>query len=180
MVNPSKTNCFFNIPVKSGFAGNFRAHLELLQQRLRACQGHNPLQQIPCGAHARGRRASTSKSFQADLFFINCKLRLQKRLMKTYDLFKQKSRKSARALLLNPSNTHCPSTFLSNGASRANFARTSNSFDRFRAPATATIPVKKTVRGTCARRRVVVGMSKSFNNDRAHAKGYPNTGRVHV
>ena len=58
-------------------------------------------------------------------------------------LFTPKNRNSARALLLNPSNTNCVSTFLSNGASRATFARTSNSFDRFRAPARATIPCKK-------------------------------------
>ena len=37
---------FFNIPIKRGFEGNFCAHLELLQQRLRACEGHHPLQKI--------------------------------------------------------------------------------------------------------------------------------------
>ena len=72
-----KNQWFFNIPVKWGFAGNFCAHLELLQQRLRACQGHNPCQIIPCGAHARGRRARMSKSSRNHVFFNSFKIRFQ-------------------------------------------------------------------------------------------------------
>ena len=53
---------FFNIPIKRGFEGNFCAHLELLQQRLRACEGHHPLQKMTRGPHARGRRARAPRN----------------------------------------------------------------------------------------------------------------------
>ena len=67
---------FFNNPIKGGFEGNFCAHLELLQQRLRACEGHHPLQKMTRGAHARGRRARTSKSFQTQCDFNTISLLL--------------------------------------------------------------------------------------------------------
>ena len=78
-----KNHWFFNIPVQRGFAGNFRAHLELLRPR---SQSHHPCQIIPCGPHARVRRASMSKSLKNNLFlkgsasareqkFQNCSMR---------------------------------------------------------------------------------------------------------
>ena len=54
-----KNHWFFNIPVQRGFAGNLRAHLELLRSR---SQGHHPCQIIPCGAHARVVASSSTSS----------------------------------------------------------------------------------------------------------------------
>ena len=54
-----KNHWFFNIPVQRGFAGNFRAHLELLRSR---SQGHHPCQIIPCGPHARVVASSSASS----------------------------------------------------------------------------------------------------------------------
>ena len=64
-----KNQWFFNIPVKGAFAGNFRARGELLQRHSRARQGHNPCQIIPCGPHARGRRARCRNPYKNHWFF---------------------------------------------------------------------------------------------------------------
>jgi hypothetical protein len=71
---------FFDIPIQRGFEGNFCAHLELLQQRLRACEGHHPLQKMTQSAHRRGRRARMSKSFQTHCGFNNFKMRCQENI----------------------------------------------------------------------------------------------------
>ena len=63
--------------------------------------------------------------------------------MKTHHFLIQTFRTSAPARMLNPSKTNGFSTFLSNGASRATFALTSNCFNNVCAPARATIPCKK-------------------------------------
>ena len=42
LAEPLKNQRLFNIPVKGGFAGNSRARVELIQQRSRARQKHNP------------------------------------------------------------------------------------------------------------------------------------------
>ena len=63
--------------------------------------------------------------------------------MKTQHFLIQQFLKSAPARMLNPSKTNGFSTFLSNGASRATFALTSNCFNNVCAPARATIPCKK-------------------------------------
>ena len=60
--------------------GLLRATFELLQQRLRACEGHHPLQKMTRGAHARGRRARTSKSCQTHCDFNNFKMRCQENI----------------------------------------------------------------------------------------------------
>ena len=76
----------------------------------------------------------------------------------------QNSKKSARALLPNPSKTIGFSTFLSNGPSSAPFARTAISFNNVCAPARgAQSLAKNTMRGTCAR------------PPRAHVETFPNT-----
>ena len=72
-----KNQWFLNIPVKVAFTGHFRAHVELTQQLPRACPRRHPCQIIPCGAHARGRRARMSKSLQTHWFFNNFNIRLQ-------------------------------------------------------------------------------------------------------
>ena len=64
-----KNQWFLNIPVKVAFTGHFRAHVELPQHLPRSCPRRHPCQIIPCGAHARGRRARMSKSFQTHWFF---------------------------------------------------------------------------------------------------------------
>ena len=71
---------FFDIPIQRGFEGNFCAHLELLQQRLRACEGHHPLQKMTPSAHRRGRRARMSKSFQTHCHFNTFKMRCQENI----------------------------------------------------------------------------------------------------
>ena len=77
--NPSKTLCFFNIPVKWAFVGTICAYCDLVQQRLRACQGgHYPLQKKMRDARARPPRAHVeilpkplvSQGFQ-DRIFLN-------------------------------------------------------------------------------------------------------------
>ena len=64
-----KNQWFFNIPVKVAFTGNFRVHVDPTQHLPRSCPRRHPCQIIPCGAHARGRRARVSKSFQTHWFF---------------------------------------------------------------------------------------------------------------
>ena len=63
-----KNQWFFNIPVKVAFTGHFRVHVEPTQHLPRSCPRRHPCQIIPCGAHARGRRARMSKSFQNHWF----------------------------------------------------------------------------------------------------------------
>ena len=60
--------------------GLLRATFELLQQRLRACEGHHPLQKMTQSAHRRGRRARMSKSFQTLSDFNNFKMRCQENI----------------------------------------------------------------------------------------------------
>ena len=62
---------FLNISVKRAFASNFFTCFELLQQRLRTCQGHHPCQIIPCGTHSFFLRARTPKSSKTIGFLKN-------------------------------------------------------------------------------------------------------------
>ena len=73
---------FFDIPIQRGFEGNFCAHLELLQQRLRACEGHHPLQKMTQSAHRRGRRARMCVSYvSCTICFIRNKCQRQHRVV---------------------------------------------------------------------------------------------------
>ena len=82
---------FFDIPIQRGFEGNFCAHLELLQQRPRACEGHHPLQKMTPSAHRRGRCARMSKSFQTHCHFNTFQMRSQENIWKLMTFSSKKS-----------------------------------------------------------------------------------------
>ena len=97
-----KNQWFFNIPVKGAFAGNFRARVELLQRHSRACQGRHPCQIIPCGPHARGRRARCRNPKKNNSFSIISTSEFNKTYENTILSHRRTSDKSARAHLLKP------------------------------------------------------------------------------
>ena len=55
-----KHTTFSTFLSKRAFVSNFFTCFELLQQRLRTCQGQHPCQIIPCGTHSFFLRARTS------------------------------------------------------------------------------------------------------------------------
>ena len=71
LADSQETQHFLNISVKRAFASNFFRCFELLQQRLRTCQGHHPCQIIPCGTHSFFLRARTPKSSKTNGFLKN-------------------------------------------------------------------------------------------------------------
>ena len=68
---PRKHTTFSTFLSKRAFASNFFRCFELLQQRLRTCQGHHPCQIIPCGTHSFFLRARTPKSSKTNGFLKN-------------------------------------------------------------------------------------------------------------
>ena len=141
---PRKHTTFSTFLPKRAFASNFFMCFELLQQRLRTCQGHHPCQIIPCGAHSFFLCARTPKSSKTNGFFF---LRiLAPRIIKSHESHRRSSKKTCK----NFQNLHPRVlsesykiivflTFMSHELARATFARSFNAVARLPG---ATIPCK--------------------------------------
>ena len=138
-----KPNTFLNISVKRAFASNFFTCFELLQQRLRSCQGHQPCQIIPCGAHSFFLCARTPKSSKTNGFFF-------KNFSTAYHKITRIAPQVLEKHLHEFSNLHPRalsesyktigfSTFMTQELARATFARSFNAVARLPG---ATIPCK--------------------------------------
>ena len=81
---------FFDIPIRRGFEGNFCAHLELLQQRLRACEGHHPLQKNDTKCTSPRPPRAHVEILPNTLWFQQFQDAMSRKHMKTYDFLIQK------------------------------------------------------------------------------------------
>ena len=154
---PRKHTTFSTFLSKRAFASNFFTCFELLQQRLRTCQGHHPCQIIPCGTHSFFLRARTPKSSKTNGFLKNFSTAYQKS--------HESHRRSSKKTCTNFQNLHPRalsesykiigfSTFMTQVLARATFARSFNAVARLPG---ATIPCKKYhaghMRASSSRRR---------------------------